>query len=158
MQHLSLFEYNGISQLIPIQFYPNSIRPSLWVVNSLGNICFVNICICNICPCNICPSLNSMEYISGNQSKGPSKLRIFGPPHPPQKWTYRIQPFEATVWGPTKGLGAADKWMMVTILGWWLQGHRPRIVTIIHLSPGSTQSAIHTIRTRLGGPSPRSFS
>ena len=35
-----------------------------------------------------------------------------------------------------------DKWMMVTI---------------IHLSPGSTQPAVYTIRTRLGGPYPRSF-
>ena len=58
---------------------------------------------------------------------------------------------------PTNGLGAADKWMMVTIFGWWPQGHHPRMVTIIHLSPGSTQPAVHTIHTRLGGPSPRSF-
>ena len=58
---------------------------------------------------------------------------------------------------PTNGLGAADKWMMVIILGWWPQGHHPRMVTIIHLSPGSTQPAVHTIHTRLGGPSPQSF-
>ena len=58
---------------------------------------------------------------------------------------------------PTNGLGAADKWMMVTIFGWWPQGHHPRMVTIIHLSPGSTQPAVHTIHTRLGGPSPQSF-
>ena len=32
-------------------------------------------------------------------------------------------------------------------------GHHPRLVTIIHLSPGSTQPAVHTIHTRLGGPS-----
>ena len=32
--------------------------------------------------------------------------------------------------------------------------HDPRMVTIIQLSPGSTQPAVHTIRTRLGGPSP----
>ena len=27
-----------------------------------------------------------------------------------------------------------DKWMMVTILGWWPCGHHPRMITIIHLS------------------------
>ena len=37
------------------------------------------------------------------------------------------------------------------------QGHHPRMVTIIPLSPGSTQPAVYTIRTRLGGPYPRSF-
>ena len=42
---------------------------------------------------------------------------------------------------PTNGLGAADKLMMV----------------IIHLLPGSTQPAVHMIRTCLGGPSPWSF-
>ena len=31
------------------------------------------------------------------------------------------------------------------------------MVTIIPLSPGTTQPAVHTIRTRLGEPSPRSF-
>merc|ERR1712105_60183 len=62
-----------------------------------------------------------------------------------------------TVRGPTQGLGAADKRMMVTILGLWPQGHNPRMVTIIPLSPGSTQPAVHTIRTRLGGPYSRSF-
>ena len=50
-----------------------------------------------------------------------------------------------------------DKGTMVTILGLWPCGHNPRMVTIIPLSPGSTQPAVHTIRTRLGGPSPRSF-
>ena len=50
---------------------------------------------------------------------------------------------------PTNGLGAADKWIMVIILR--------RMVTIIHLSPGSNQPAVHTIRTLLGGPSSRSF-
>ena len=54
-------------------------------------------------------------------------------------------------------LGAADKWMMVTILGWWPQGHHPRVVSIIHLSPGSTKPSVHTIRICLGGPSSRSF-
>ena len=58
---------------------------------------------------------------------------------------------------PTPGLGAADKGMMVIILGLWPQGHNPRMVTIIPLSPGSTQPAVYTIRTRLGGPYPRSF-
>ena len=59
--------------------------------------------------------------------------------------------------GPTQGLGAADKGMMVTILGLWPQGHNPRMVTIIPLSPGSTQPAVYTIHTRLGVPYPRSF-
>ena len=45
------------------------------------------------------------------------------------------------VGGPALGL-AADKWMMVTV---------------ICLSPGSTKPAVHTIHTRLGGPSPWSF-
>ena len=27
-----------------------------------------------------------------------------------------------------------DKWMMVTMLGWWPCGHHPNMVTIIHLS------------------------
>ena len=58
---------------------------------------------------------------------------------------------------PTPGLGAADKGMMVTILGLWPQGHNPRMITIIPLSPGSTQPAVYTIRTRLGGPSSWSF-
>ena len=31
----------------------------------------------------------------------------------------------------------------------WPQGHHPRMVFIIHLSPSSTQLAVHTIRTRL---------
>ena len=35
------------------------VRPSVRVVNCLGNICIVN-----ICPCKICPSLNIMEYLS----------------------------------------------------------------------------------------------
>ena len=51
----------------------------------------------------------------------------------PHQWLYPTHDFTP----PTKGLGAADKWMMVTILGRWLQGHHPRMVTIIHLSPGS---------------------
>ena len=38
-----------------------------------------------------------------------------------------------------------------------LQGHHPCMVTIIHLSAGSTEPAVHTIRTRLGEVSPRSF-
>ena len=59
--------------------------------------------------------------------------------------------------GPTKRLGAADKWMMVTMLGWWPQGHHPSMVTIIHLSSGSTEPAVYTIRTRLGGVSPWSL-
>ena len=42
---------------------------------------------------------------------------------------------------PTKRLVAADKWM----------------VTIIHLSPGSTQPEVHKIRSQLGGPSHWSF-
>ena len=37
------------------------------------------------------------------------------------------------------------------------QGHHPRMVTIIPLSPGCTQKAFHTIRICLGGPSPRSY-
>ena len=79
-----------------------------------------------------------------------------------------------TVRGPTQGLGADDKGMMVTIhlspgstqpavhtilqptkgLGAAVKG---MMVTIIPLSPGSTQPAVHTIPTRLGGPSSRSF-
>ena len=62
-----------------------------------------------------------------------------------------------SVGGPYQGLGAADKGMMVTILGLWPQGHNPRMVTIIPLSPGSTQPAVNKIRTRLGGPYPWSF-
>ena len=31
------------------------------------------------------------------------------------------------------------------------------VKTIIRLSPGSTQAAVYTIRTRLGGPYPQSF-
>ena len=58
---------------------------------------------------------------------------------------------------PTPGLRAADKGMMVIILGLWPQGHNPRMVTIIPLSPGSTQPAVYTIRIRLCGPYPRSF-
>ena len=42
-----------------------------------------------------------------------------------------------SVGGPTTGLGASVKWMMVTI---------------IHLSPGSIKPAVHTIRTLLGRP------
>ena len=59
---------------------------------------------------------------------------------------------------PTNGLGAADKWMMVTIFGWWPQGHHPRMVTIIHLSPVSTQPEVNMICTWLGGPFLWSFS
>ena len=58
---------------------------------------------------------------------------------------------------PTPGLVAADMWMMVIILGLWPQGHNPMMVTIISLSPGSTQPAVYMIHTRLGGPYPRSF-
>ena len=47
--------------------------------------------------------------------------------------------------------------MMVTILGWWPQGHQPRMVTIIYILPGSTQSTVQMIRTCLGGHSPRIF-
>ena len=39
--------------------------------------------------------------------------------------------------GPTPGLGAADKGMMVTILGLWPCGHNPRMITIIPLSAAS---------------------
>ena len=31
-------------------------------------------------------------------------------------------------------LEPGDKWMMVTILGWWFCGHHPRMTTTIHLS------------------------
>ena len=36
-------------------------------------------------------------------------------------------------------------------------GQHPRMVTIIHLSPGSTQPAVHTIRTCFGEPSLGAF-
>ena len=55
---------------------------------------------------------------------GLSHLPVFSPP-PPPPLGLGVQKKIATVlgsWsvgGPTKGLGAADKWMMVTILGWW---------------------------------------
>ena len=45
-----------------------------------------------------------------------------------------------SVGGPTLGLGASGKWMMV------------RMVTIIHLSEGSTQPTVYMIQ--LGGNSP----
>ena len=48
------------------------------------------------------------------------------PPIPPQKLMYQIQPFGATVGGPTKRLGAADKWMMVTMLGAWVMAAAAR--------------------------------
>ena len=38
-----------------------------------------------------------------------------------------------------------------------LQGHHPCMVTIIHLSAGSTEPAVHVIGTQLYGVSPRSF-
>ena len=50
-----------------------------------------------------------------------------------------------SVGGPTLGLGASGKWMMV------------RMVTIIHLSEGSTQPAVYMIQIQLGGTSPWSL-
>ena len=41
-------------------------------------------------------------------------------------------------------------------VSWNLMGHHPSMV-IVHLSSGSTEPAVHMIRTRLGGPYPRSF-
>ena len=48
----------------------------------------------------------------------------------PHQWLYPTHDFTP----PTKGLGAADKWMMVTILGWGPCSHHPRMITIILLS------------------------
>ena len=47
------------------------------------------------------------------------------PPTSPQKWAYRMQPFGITVGGPTLWLGATDKLMMLTMLGWMPCGHHP---------------------------------
>ena len=60
----------------------------------------------------------------------------FWAPTPPQKWTYQIQPFGATVWGPTQLLGAARPSPK-------LGHHHPLI--------------IHTIHTWIGKVSPQSF-
>ena len=67
-----------------------------------------------------------------------SWLRISAPP--PQNGVAAAVLGWLSVGKPTQGLGTTDKWMMVTIL------------TIIHLSPGSTQPAVHTIYTWLGKP------
>ena len=47
-------------------------------------------------------------------------------------------------------------WIMWTA-GWVEPCYKLMMVTIIHLSAGSTEPAVHTIRTRLGGVSPRSL-
>ena len=52
------------------------------------------------------------DRIAHKKLWGPSYLRIFGPPHPPpppSKMNVSNTAFGATVWGPTQGLGAADK-------------------------------------------------
>ena len=66
---------------------------------------------------NLPPRGSKMAKGVCGKGSGPSWLRIFGPPSP-QKLTYQIQPFGATVLGPTHWLGAADKRVKVTMLGW----------------------------------------
>ena len=40
------------------------------------------------------------------------------------------------------------------VMAFWPKGHHPSMVTIIHLSSGFTEPAVHTIRTRVGEVSP----
>ena len=56
--------------------------------------------------------------------------------------------FHWTVRGPTHGLGAADKGMMVTILGLWPKdGHHHPLITRFH--PTSSQHDPHSLRWTL---------
>ena len=47
-----------------------------------------------------------------------------------------------------KGFGGPDEWMMVTV---WPP---PRMITIIHLVPGSTKPEVYMVQTLLGKPVP----
>ena len=92
--------------------------------------------------CNGAPP-QARVFLSGCQDARVTDARVFvsGWQMPGYRCPGDICPGAKCDQEPTPGLGAADKGTMV----------------IIPLSPGSTQPAVYTIRTRLGGPYPRSF-
>ena len=59
--------------------------------------------------------------------------------------------------GKLRGEGPPKRVRIVWTAGCVEPGVKWMMATIIPLSPGSTQPAVHMIRTRLGGPSSSSF-